>query len=110
MLVLPVIGLIDSTRARQLIESLLMAIRDHRAKGVVIDVTGVPIVDTQVANHLLQASKAAQLMGATVVITGISAAMAQTLVGLGTDLPETTTMVDLQEGVEQIERVLGVRA
>jgi rsbT co-antagonist protein RsbR len=110
MLILPVIGLLDSTRARQLIESLLMAIRDHRAKGVVIDVTGVPIVDTQVANHLLQASKAAQLMGATVVITGISSAMAQTMVGLGTDLPEATTMIDLQEGVEQIERVLGVRA
>jgi rsbT co-antagonist protein RsbR len=110
MLVLPVVGLIDSARARHLIESLLMAIRDHRAKGVVIDVTGVPIVDTQVANHLLQASKAAQLMGATVVITGISADMAQSLVGLGTDLPDTATMVDLQEGVEQIERMLGVRA
>jgi rsbT co-antagonist protein RsbR len=76
----------------------------------VIDVTGVPIVDTQVAAHLLQASKAAQMMGATVVITGISSAMAQTMVGLGTDLPEATTMIDLQEGVEQIERVLGVRA
>lgn len=109
MLVLPVIGMIDSQRARQLIENLLMAIRDHRAKGVVIDVTGVPVVDTAVANHLIQASRAAQLMGATVVITGISPAMAQTLVGLGTELPSTTTMIDLQEGVEQIERALGVR-
>lgn len=109
MLILPLVGLIDSTRARQVIETLLLAIRDHRARGVVIDVTGVPIVDTQVANHLLQASKAAQLMGATVVITGISPEMAQSLVGLGTDLPDTQTLVDLQEGIEQIERMLGVR-
>jgi rsbT co-antagonist protein RsbR len=110
MLILPLVGILDSARARQVIESLLAAIRDHRAKGIVIDVTGVPIVDTQVANHLLQASKAAQLMGATVVITGISPEMAQSLVGLGTELSDTQTMVDLQEGVEQIERVLGVRA
>lgn len=110
MLILPLVGLIDSTRARQVIETLLVAIRDHRAKGVVIDVTGVPMVDTQVANHLLQASKAAQLMGATVVITGISSEMARSLVGLGTDLPEATTMIDLQDGVEQIERLLGIRS
>ena len=110
MLILPLVGVIDSARARQVIETLLVAIRDHRAKGVVIDVTGVPIVDTQVANHLLQASKAAQLMGATVVITGISSEMAQSLVGLGTDLPDAMTMVDLQDGVEQIERLLGVRS
>jgi anti-anti-sigma regulatory factor len=94
----------------QIITQQQEAIRDHRAKGVVIDVTGVPVVDTAVANHLLQASKAAQLMGAAVVITGISSAMAQTLVGLGTALPDTMTMVDLQEGVEQIERALGVQA
>jgi rsbT co-antagonist protein RsbR len=110
MLILPLVGMIDSARARQVIETLLVAIRDHRAKGIVIDVTGVPIVDTQVANHLLQASKAAQLMGATVVITGISSEMAQSLVGLGTDLPDATTMIDLQDGVEQIERMLGVRS
>lgn len=110
MLILPLVGLIDSARARQVIETLLVAIRDHRAKGVVIDVTGVPMVDTQVANHLLQASKAAQLMGATVVITGISSEMARSLVGLGTDLPEATTMIDLQDGVEQIERLLGIRS
>jgi len=109
LLILPVVGMIDSTRARQLIESMLAAIRDHRAKGVVIDVTGVPVVDTAVANHLMQASEAARLMGAMVVVTGISAAMAQTLVGLGAALPRTTTVVDLQEGLEQVERALGYR-
>jgi rsbT co-antagonist protein RsbR len=110
MLIVPLVGVIDSARARQVIETLLVAIRDHRAKGIVIDVTGVPMVDTQVANHLLQASKAAQLMGAAVVITGISSEMAQSLVALGTELPEATTMTDLQDGVEQIERLLGVRS
>jgi rsbT co-antagonist protein RsbR len=110
LLILPLVGVVDSTRARTLIENLLNAIRDHRAKGIVIDVTGVPVVDTAVANHLLQASEAAKLMGAKVVITGISAAMAQTLAGLGAQLPDAETVVDLQEGVEVIERALGLRA
>jgi len=109
LLILPLVGLIDSTRAKQLIENLLVAIRDHRAKGVVIDVTGVPIVDTAVANHLLQASEAAKLMGTLVVITGISAAMAQTLTGLGAQLPDARTVVDLQEGLAIVERELGYR-
>jgi rsbT co-antagonist protein RsbR len=109
LLILPLVGMIDSTRARQLIENLLAAIRDHRAKGIVIDVTGVPLVDTAVANHLLQASEAAKLMGARVVITGISAMMAQTLTSLGAALPDAQTVVDLQEGLAVIERALGYR-
>ena len=109
LLVIPLVGVLDSTRARQLIESLLGSIRDRRAQGVVIDVTGVPIVDTAVASHLVQACDAATLMGALVVITGISPEMAQTLVTLGARLPAAETHVDLQEGIEQIERALGVR-
>jgi rsbT co-antagonist protein RsbR len=109
LLILPLVGMVDSSRARQLMENMLAAIRDHRAKGIVIDVTGVPMVDTAVANHLLQASEAAKLMGAAVVITGISAAMAQTLTSLGAPLPDARTVVDLQEGIEVIERTLGYR-
>src|SRR5687768_5759705 len=109
LLIAPLVGVIDSTRARQLIEALLGAIRDKRARGVVIDVTGVPIVDTAVANHLVQACDAAQLMGATIVITGISPEMAQTLVSLGARLPAAETLVDLQEGIDHIERLLGYR-
>lgn len=107
LLVIPLVGLVDSGRARQLIETLLAAVRDRRAKGVVIDVTGVPIVDTHVANHLVQACDAAALMGTMVVITGISPEMAQTLVSLGTHLPAAETLVDLQEGIEFIEKALG---
>lgn len=109
LLIVPLVGLIDSTRARQLIETLLASIRDKRARGVVIDVTGVPVVDTAVANHLVQACDAAQLMGATIVITGISPEMATTLVSLGARLPTAETVVDLQEGIHHIERVLGYR-
>jgi anti-anti-sigma regulatory factor len=106
LLVIPLVGLIDSNRARQLIETLLGAIRDRRARGVVVDVTGVPIVDTAIANHLVQACDAARLMGAQVVITGISPEMAQTLVGLGARLPANETLVDLQEGIAFLEGAL----
>ena len=103
LLIIPLIGIVDSTRARQLIETLLSSIRDRRARGVVLDVTGVPMVDTAVAAHLVQASDAAQLMGATVVITGISPEMAQTLVALGAKLPAAETLGDLQEGIACLE-------
>lgn len=103
LLVIPIVGLLDTARARQLIEGLLQGIRDRRARGVVLDVTGVPIVDTSVANHLVQAVDAARLMGAVVAITGISPEMAQTMVALGAKLPDAATHVDLQEGIEQIE-------
>lgn len=110
LLIVPLVGLIDSARARQLIETLLGAIRDKRAHGVVIDVTGVPVVDTSIANTLVQACDAARLMGAQVVITGVSPEMAQTLVGLGARIPADETLVDLQEGIDYIEQQLGYRA
>jgi rsbT co-antagonist protein RsbR len=106
LLVIPIVGMLDTQRARQLIEGLLAGIRDRRARGVVLDVTGVPLVDSSVANHLVQAVDAARLMGATVAITGISPEMAQTMVALGAKLPEAATHVDLQEGIEQIEMQL----
>ncbi len=110
LLVIPLVGVLDSSRARQLIESLLSSIRDRRARGVVIDVTGVPLVDTAVANYLVQAVDAARLMGAIVVITGISPEMATTLVTLGAMLPDATTHIDLQEGIAEISRALAVQA
>ena len=106
VLIVPIVGSIDGTRARQLTEALLSAIRDRRARGVVLDVTGVPDVDTATAGYLVQACDAAQLMGATVVITGISADIAQALVALGARLPSTSTLGDLQEGIEVIEQAL----
>ena len=107
LLILPIIGVLDSARARQLTEQLLMAIRETRAKVVVIDVTGVGTIDQMVANHLVQTVEAARLMGASAIITGLSARIAQTLVDLGVDLSMLHTVGDLQGGLEQAECLLG---
>ena len=109
LLILPIIGVIDSLRARQLTEQLLRAIRGNRAKVVVMDITGVPTVDSKVANHLVQTVDASRLMGATVVITGVSPEIAQTLVTLGVDLSKMNTVGDLQGGIEAADRFLGYR-
>ena len=107
LLILPIIGVLDSGRARQLTEQLLSGIRTHRAKVVVIDITGAPEVDATVANHLVQTVDACRLMGAGVIITGLSPKIAQTLVTLGVDPNKIHTMGDLQGGLEEAERLLG---
>ena len=110
LLILPIIGVLDSQRARQLTEQLLSAIQANRAKVVVIDITGVATIDLTVANHLVQTVEAARLMGASAIITGLSSRIAQTLVDLGVDLGMMKTVGDLQGGLEEAERVLGYRA
>jgi rsbT co-antagonist protein RsbR len=107
LLILPIVGTIDSQRARQLTENLLNAIRSNRAKVVVMDITGVPNVDTKVANHLVQAVEASRLMGAKVIITGLSPEIAHTLVTIGVDLNKIDTVGDLRGGLEEAERLLG---
>jgi rsbT co-antagonist protein RsbR len=107
LLILPIIGVIDPQRARQLTEQLLRGIRGNRAKVVVIDITGVPSVDSGVANHLVQTVDASRLMGATVIVTGLSSEIAQTLVTIGVDLTKMKTVGDLQGGIEEAERLLG---
>src|SRR5438552_3402585 len=107
LLILPIIGVIDPQRARQLTEQLLRGIRMNRANVVVIDITGVPVMDETVANHLVQTVEAARLLGATVIITGLSPEIAQTLVNIGVDLSKMNTVGDLQGGVEEAERLLG---
>jgi rsbT co-antagonist protein RsbR len=109
LLILPIIGVIDPQRARQLTEQLLRAIRANRAKVVVIDVTGVAAMDSGVANHLVQTVEASRLLGATVIVTGLSPEIAQTLVTIGVDLSEMATVGDLQGGIEEAERLLADR-
>ena len=109
LLILPIIGVIDPQRARQLTEQLLRAIRANRAKVVVIDITGVAAMDTNVANHLVQTVEASRLLGATVIVTGLSAEIAQTLVNIGVDLTKMSTVGDLQGGIEQAEKLLGYK-
>jgi rsbT co-antagonist protein RsbR len=109
LLILPIIGVLDTKRARQLTEQLLTAIQSGRAKVVVIDITGVATIDLTVANHLVQTVEAARLMGASAIITGLSSKIAQTLVDLGVDLSMMRTVGDLQGGLEEAERLLGQR-
>src|SRR5499426_2110454 len=109
LLILPIIGIIDPQRARQLTEQLLRGIRVNRAKVVVIDITGVPAMDASVANHLVQTVEASRLLGATVIVTGLSAEIAQTLVNIGVDLGKMNTVGDLQGGIEEAERLLGYK-
>src|SRR6478752_1130155 len=96
LLILPIIGVLDSQRARQVTEQLLRAIRANRAKVVVIDITGVPTIDSTVANHLVQTVDASGLMGASVIITGLSSDIALTLVTIGLDLSKMNAVGDLQ--------------
>jgi rsbT co-antagonist protein RsbR len=109
LLILPVIGMLDSSRARQLTEQLLGAIQQRRAAVVVIDITGVATIDRTVANHLVQTVEAARLMGASTVLTGLSSEIAQTLVDLDVDLGMIRTVGDLQGGIEEAERLAGYR-
>ncbi len=109
LLILPIIGLIDPQRARQLTEQLLRGIRTNRARVVVIDITGVAALDSAVANHLVQTVEASRLLGATVIVTGLSPEIAQTLVTIGVDLGKMNTVGDLQGGIEEAERLLGYK-
>jgi rsbT co-antagonist protein RsbR len=109
LLLLPIIGIIDTRRAQQITESVLRSVRSHRAKVVVMDVTGVATIDSKVANHIMKAVNAARLMGAQIIVTGLSSEVAQSLVSLGVELTKLNTVGDLQGGLEEAERMLGYR-
>jgi rsbT co-antagonist protein RsbR len=108
LLILPIIGLLDAPRVHQLTEQLLHGIRAHRARVVVLDITGVPDVDETVADHLAGTIDASRLMGAAVIVTGLSAEIAQTLVAIEADISKLRTAGDLQGGIEEAERLLGL--
>jgi rsbT co-antagonist protein RsbR len=105
VVVMPIIGSVDSRRAQQVMETLLEGIGERNADTAIIDITGVSVVDTQVANALLQAAQAVRLLGARVVLTGIRPEVAQTLVGLGVDLSVIDTRASLQDGVAAVLRM-----
>jgi len=100
VLILPLIGTIDTARARQIDDSLLDSITKKQATVAIIDITGVPIVDTSVANHLLKSIEAAKILGAEVVLTGVSPQNAQSVVKLGVDLSMVTTKSSLMAGLK----------
>lgn len=97
---LPLIGALDGQRAQQVTAALLRGVVEHRATVAIVDITGVPVVDSAVAEALLQAARGVWLLGAEPVLTGIQVETAQTLVGLGVDLSRVNTLATLQEGLE----------
>lgn len=99
ILILPVIGTLDSQRAQIMMENLLQKIVDTGCTISILDITGVPTVDTQVANHLLKTVTSARLLGADCIISGISPAIAQTIVHLGIDLSVIRTKATLQDAM-----------
>ena len=99
-LLVPLIGALDSTRAAHLTTALLKAVQDRGARFVVLDLTGVPVVDTQVADVLLRCEQALRLLGAKAVLTGIRGDVAQTIVDLGVDLSKITTVATLPDGIQ----------
>lgn len=97
--VMPLIGAIDSRRIRQIMQSLLEGVAGSRASWIILDITGVPVVDTQIANALISAAQAVNLLGARAILTGIRPEVAQTLVGLGVNLQSLITRGTLQDGI-----------
>lgn len=100
ILALPIIGVLDSYRAQKIMETLLNKIVETQSELVVLDVTGVASIDTEVASHIMKTVQAANLLGARCVLTGIRPEVAQTVIHLGLDLEKFVTKRDLQEGLE----------
>jgi len=109
IIVMPLVGSIDSMRAKDTMRALLAGISEYRAKIVILDITGVPIVDTGVAAHLNKTIQAARLKGARTIITGVSDAVAETIVDLGIDWGDIETLNDLQTGLFVALRGLGFK-
>jgi PAS domain S-box-containing protein len=109
ILVMPLVGSIDSARAKHIMRTLLEGIRAHRAKVIILDITGVPIIDSGVATHLDKTIQAARLKGARTIMTGISDAVAEAVVDLGIDWSELVTLSTLQTGLIFALNELGIR-
>lgn len=107
VLLLPLVGAVDSHRAHQVMESVLLHVIDAQAKCIIIDIAGVPVVDTRVADHLLKTTAAVRLLGAQTILTGITAQVARTMVQLGVDVSSMHTVSRLSDGIELALGIVG---
>jgi rsbT co-antagonist protein RsbR len=107
VLLLPLVGTVDSHRAAQIMETLLLRVVEEQARAVIVDIAGVPTVDTMVADHLLKTTEAVRLLGAETILTGISAQIARTVVQLGVDISTMHTRSRLEDGIELALGLLG---
>jgi rsbT co-antagonist protein RsbR len=108
ILMLPIVGLIDSKRANDIMTSALRRISETRAKVFIMDISGVSVIDTAVANHLIQVTRATRLMGCQSLLSGVSPAIAQTMVELGIDVGSVQTKTTLRDALEDAFRNVGV--
>jgi rsbT co-antagonist protein RsbR len=108
IIVMPLVGSIDTMRAKDIMRTLLRGIREHKAKIVILDITGVPIMDSGVANHLNKTIQAARLKGAHTIVTGVSDAVAETIIDLGIDWNQVETLGELQTGLLYALNRLGI--
>lgn len=107
VLLLPVVGTVDSHRAEQIMEQLLVRVVEEQARAVIVDIAGVPVVDTRVADHLIKTTAAVRLLGAETILTGISAHVARTIIQLGVDISTMHTLTRLADGIELALGLIG---
>lgn len=106
VLVLPIVGVVDSMRAQHMMESMLTKIVETYSKVIILDIQGVAAVDTAVANHLIKITKATKLMGCDCILSGISPAVAQTIIHLGVDMDSVKTRSTLSDALEEAFTIL----
>jgi rsbT co-antagonist protein RsbR len=107
ILLLPIVGTVDTQRAHQIMETVLVQVVDQQAKVMILDIAGVPVVDIKVADHILKTTAAVQLLGAQTILTGISASVARTVVQLGVEITRMHTRSKLSEGIELALSIVG---
>src|SRR5437867_522892 len=107
ILLLPIVGTVDTQRAHQIMDTVLLQVVEQQAKVMILDIAGVPVVDTKVADHILKTTAAVQLLGAQTVLTGISASVARTVIQLGVELTRVETRAKLSEGIEVALSIVG---
>jgi len=107
ILLLPIVGTVDTRRAHQIMDTVLLQVVEQQAKVMILDIAGVPVVDTKVADHILKTTAAVQLLGAQTILTGISASVARTVVQLGLEITRMYTRSKLSEGIELALTIVG---
>jgi rsbT co-antagonist protein RsbR len=108
ILMLPVVGIVDSRRAQEIMRSVLTRIAETRARVFIMDISGVSVIDTAVANHLIKVTKATRLMGCECMLSGLSPAIAQTIVELGIDVGAVHTRATLRDALEEGFQRIGI--
>ena len=109
ILMLPVVGIVDSRRAQEIMRSVLTRIAETRARVFIMDISGVSVIDTAVANHLIKVTKATRLMGCECMLSGLSPAIAQTIVELGIDVGAVHTRATLRDALEEGFQRIGIQ-